>query len=386
MASTRASPASLAARVVDRRRTMREEAEEEQEEVAAAAHELSSRTTASILAKFKDVAPSLLLHLYPTHFRFEQQEGVFLYHSPMKYILEFIRQETIPPDGVEVFSNARVPYYEGCLVVEVRDHRLQHPGQMRLNLQAKNEHITPAPGEARSVSTAVEEKEDSGGKGKVYRTVLHPSPESLWADMCLYTELSKGRFDDEAAIVFEAQVLVATSLPLVLDTPSSPRHVARLIQEMGAREGAPLPSTQKQKAPHVGPHDEEARASEERLMLIMDEKQGRDFQPKWVHHAHMANVGLAGWGILRRGRGGRRRWRSMLSWRAALRPLHRPRDERRSRRLGLRVGSWLRTRWHAWLLHRWRSVNNKPNDLLDITIYSIIYRSLTGVLGRPVLM
>ena len=34
---------------------------------------LVRNSTTNILAKYKDAAPSLIVHLHPTHFRFEQQ-------------------------------------------------------------------------------------------------------------------------------------------------------------------------------------------------------------------------------------------------------------------------------------------------------------------------
>jgi hypothetical protein len=57
---------------------------------------LVRNSTTNILAKYKDAAPSLIIHLHPTHFRFDQQvyhplkpvltpkDGVFSYNSPMK--------------------------------------------------------------------------------------------------------------------------------------------------------------------------------------------------------------------------------------------------------------------------------------------------------------
>jgi hypothetical protein len=45
---------------------------------------LVRNSTTNILAKYKDQVPSLIIHLHPTHFRFDQQDGVFSYNSPMK--------------------------------------------------------------------------------------------------------------------------------------------------------------------------------------------------------------------------------------------------------------------------------------------------------------
>ena len=74
-----------------------------------------------------------MLHLYPTHFRFEQQarrpesspslhadpilkiqHGNFNYDSPMKCFLEAIREQKIPTDLLDVLDQANVRFYDGA--------------------------------------------------------------------------------------------------------------------------------------------------------------------------------------------------------------------------------------------------------------------------------
>lgn len=71
------------------------------------------KTTSHILKKFAKSPPSLIVHLYPTHFRFEQQDGSFPYNSEMKVIIEHIRAGTVPHDMVEELLRAGVRFYEG---------------------------------------------------------------------------------------------------------------------------------------------------------------------------------------------------------------------------------------------------------------------------------
>lgn len=78
---------------------------------------------AYILKKYKGVAPSLIIHLHPTLFRFDQQDGSFSYNSPMKFVLEHLRNQTVPHDMVEDLNQSGVKFYEGCLIVQVKDHR-----------------------------------------------------------------------------------------------------------------------------------------------------------------------------------------------------------------------------------------------------------------------
>lgn len=66
---------------------------------------------------------SLTLHLHPHHCRFEHQNGVFLYDSPIRSLLESIRDARLPVELLDLLDATAVKYFEGCLVVEVIDHR-----------------------------------------------------------------------------------------------------------------------------------------------------------------------------------------------------------------------------------------------------------------------
>src|SRR5579859_5277565 len=92
-----------------------------------------------ILKKFRGQPPSLILHLHPTHFRFDQQDGSFSYKSPMKMVIEHIRQRTIPHDLLEFMPD--VPFYDGCMIVQVHDHKSIAPSQSQ-------DRATTGPGKA----------------------------------------------------------------------------------------------------------------------------------------------------------------------------------------------------------------------------------------------
>lgn len=71
------------------------------------------KTTSYILKKYSKSPPSLILHLHPTHFRFDQQDGSFPYNSEMKVIIEHIRSQTVSHDMLEELLRAGVKFYEG---------------------------------------------------------------------------------------------------------------------------------------------------------------------------------------------------------------------------------------------------------------------------------
>lgn len=80
-----------------------------------------------ILKKYRNCKPSLILHLHPTHFRFDEQEGSFSYKSPMRILIEHLKQRTVPHDLVEFMPDT--PFYEGCMIVQIHDHKSTAPSQ-----------------------------------------------------------------------------------------------------------------------------------------------------------------------------------------------------------------------------------------------------------------
>ncbi|KAF2431571.1 hypothetical protein EJ08DRAFT_687339 [Tothia fuscella] len=115
-------------------------------------------TTDHILKKHDGFPPSLVVHLHPTHFRFDQQDGNFGYNSEMRFILEHIRNKTVPHQILAELFESGVKFYDGCLIVEVHNHRKgvnsspsnttnQVGGNSHTpySVHNYNEHITPSP-------------------------------------------------------------------------------------------------------------------------------------------------------------------------------------------------------------------------------------------------
>ncbi|TVY21793.1 SAGA complex subunit spt20 [Lachnellula arida] len=108
-----------------------------------------------ILKKYRNRPPSLVVHLHPTHFRFDQQEGSFSYKSPMRVLIEHLKERTIPHELVEFLTE--VPFYEGCMIVQIHDHKSTAPSQgstrptsnigksVPFSVHNYNYHITPSP-------------------------------------------------------------------------------------------------------------------------------------------------------------------------------------------------------------------------------------------------
>jgi hypothetical protein len=75
------------------------------------------KSTSYILKKYAKSPPSLTIHLHPTHFRFDQQDGSFSYNSEMKVIIQHIRMGTVPHDILENLLLSGVRFYEGRLSI-----------------------------------------------------------------------------------------------------------------------------------------------------------------------------------------------------------------------------------------------------------------------------
>ena len=111
---------------------------------------------AHILKKYKGSPPSLIVHLHPTHFRFDQQDGSFSYHSEMRLFIEHLQKKTIPHDMLEEFKASNVQFYEGWLIVRVVDHKSVSAAagpssnndpddQVPFSIHNYNPYITPSP-------------------------------------------------------------------------------------------------------------------------------------------------------------------------------------------------------------------------------------------------
>ena len=104
--------------------------------------------------------------------------------------LEAVRAQRIPSDLIPALSAAKIAYYDGCLIVELIDHRTR-----------------PQPNEP---STSTLDAHPTRSPAPPARIVLHPSPASLWEDICeLNEEVSGGKWDDYDALQLESRILVS---------------------------------------------------------------------------------------------------------------------------------------------------------------------------------
>ncbi|KAK2797809.1 Transcription factor spt20 [Onygenales sp. PD_10] len=323
------------------------------------------KTTTYILKKYSKSPPSFTIHLHPTHFRFDQQDGSFPYNSEMKVIIEHIKAGTVPHDMVEELLRGGVRFYENCLIVRVVDHKSlstqPSPSSSSsstektspFSLHNYNQHITPSPyvpypqqnqskitpsvngssgtqkSDTQSSSETNNESSQSNKdsdvsnnqkqpapKPKVFTTVLHPTPQSLLAELTLlsmtpdprsrrqsqtYTKSAsaaqpptplsalpsspvtdrgppakrqKMMVEPTELLEAEAKLIHATAPPLFLEPVDGLAASANLLKFLESplhRSKPPSPKTRKRTVAELAA-DEALAAEEERFMLIMDER------------------------------------------------------------------------------------------------------------------
>ncbi|KAI0064034.1 hypothetical protein BV25DRAFT_1801090 [Artomyces pyxidatus] len=213
-----------------------------------------TRLSNDLLDKYMDSPPSLSVQLYPEHWTLNSGSKQ-LYNQPAAALFDDIRAYRIPVDLLDLLDTAKVPFYDGCMIVELQDHRVQKVKDKRNNDEAKPLEVT--------------------------RIVLRPNSESLWADLCLLNQKTGSKWTDRDALELEAKILVATAPPLCLDPDAHLGRVANsMVRVSTPRTPVPLrPRKRKAAALDTTEIDEKAQARRAKIMQFMDPKRNRPNMP-----------------------------------------------------------------------------------------------------------
>ncbi|KAI0832010.1 Spt20 family-domain-containing protein [Trametes gibbosa] len=174
----------------------------------------TSRFVNGILKSHENSPPSFTVRLYREHWTLNNGSK-FLYNNQTASLLDDIRTRHIPVDFLQLFDAARLPFYEGCLIVELLDYR-----------------------PTRSTDPELEQPESS-------RVVLTPNDESRWADICLMNQKTGLSWTDAEAVELEARLLMTTAPPLCLE-PNL--HLTRMVNATQRATTPPAPPSLKRKA------------------------------------------------------------------------------------------------------------------------------------------
>ncbi|EKM50542.1 uncharacterized protein PHACADRAFT_213459 [Phanerochaete carnosa HHB-10118-sp] len=183
-----------------------------------------TRSVEGLLAQHESSPPSFTVHLYPEHWTLNNGSK-FLYNNQVASLLDDIRAQRIPADFLELFDSANLPFYEGCMIVELLDYR---PQKVKDPILVNPERS---------------------------RAVLMPNPETLWADICLLNQKAGSMWTDQESLKVEAQILVATAPPLCLDPDP---HLARMASHVLRVSVPKTPPSLKRKAAAMEHEEEES--------------------------------------------------------------------------------------------------------------------------------
>ncbi|PWN30314.1 hypothetical protein BDZ90DRAFT_229331 [Jaminaea rosea] len=241
-----------------------------------------SRITRQMLRRHRRSPASFYLHLHPAWIRFEDAKGRLILEEPItapvagpsrlagqdggltltpgKELLRCIRDQQLPNYMLDLLDARRIPFYEGCLIVEIKDHRQgPAPGQSgTVEQSGAGPAVDPKSlaarlegghyGEGPAFLAAKKARQDAAGGSaaatstlsrgpETYRVVLHPTEETLWTELrTLNDKLSGGTWSEEEGLEIESKILNLTSPPLCL-TPDP--HATRIANVMLATTAPP---------------------------------------------------------------------------------------------------------------------------------------------------
>lgn len=202
-------------------------------------------TLQEILRKYARYPPSITFHIYETHYRFNntQDSNIIPKESPMvKSFMKHLITEEIPAELMELLRDLAIKFYDGCLIVQVYDHRIKkgesgasnsdESKQSLENGEKQNAEVkkeaSSGPDTAKSANDPKDTPKDSktppepAAKPRKYRALLRPTPQSLYYDLLYHTDSALTRFTDLFALQMESELLTLTNRNLDLSVPLNP--------------------------------------------------------------------------------------------------------------------------------------------------------------------
>ncbi|KAK0457889.1 Spt20 family-domain-containing protein [Desarmillaria tabescens] len=206
-----------------------------------------TRQVEELLAKTESEPASFTIHLHAEHWVLNNGSK-FLYNNYAASLLDDIRAHQLPVDFLDLFdASPNIHFYDGCLIAELVDYRPQKANDPPLEKPPRT------------------------------RTVLHPTPESLWADVCKIAAAKKQQeglaMTDRDALEIESRILLATAPPLCLDPDP---HLTRMVNHIVRVSTPTVPTSLKRKASAVDQEEDETdKARRAKIMQFMNSRATR---------------------------------------------------------------------------------------------------------------
>ncbi|KAI0077762.1 hypothetical protein K474DRAFT_1620724 [Panus rudis PR-1116 ss-1] len=207
-----------------------------------------TRFNDDLLRKHENDPPSFIVRLYPEHWTLNNGSKFLYTNNQVASLLDDIQAQRIPNDFLELFDSARVPFYDGCMIVEIMDYRPTKPKE-----------------------SVLEKPEQS-------RVILAPNAETLWSEICLLNQKAGNTWTDQDALEAESRILLATAPPLCLDPDPLLARAANSIMRVTAP--AP-PASLKRKAAVLEEEEDLERQRRAKIMQFMNPKLNRSALPSY---------------------------------------------------------------------------------------------------------
>ncbi|KAF2085457.1 hypothetical protein K490DRAFT_75094 [Saccharata proteae CBS 121410] len=252
-----------------------------------------------ILQKFQGHPPSLIIHLHQHHFRFEHQDGNFPYSSPMRPFLQHVREGTIPHFMLEEMFRASVPFYEGCLIVQIVDHRSTDAKTQTgpstatggskvapFSVHAYNSFITPSPF-VPYPSPPKQGSDSPSSKSGLQKSSVEPSENKENAPVQSQTGMSTQKAASKTPkvatkVLFPTATSLQAEVELLANLPMPDMSAARRQQSRtAATPGSAQPPTPLTSVP---PTPSSSSRLAKRQKMVLDETNIHEFE------AHVINL------------------------------------------------------------------------------------------------
>ncbi|KAK6198771.1 Spt20 family-domain-containing protein [Scheffersomyces amazonensis] len=196
-------------------------------------------TSQEILRKYSKYPASMSLHIFETHYRFNNlnDSNIIPNTSPMiKDFLRHVLREEIPVEMSELLKDFSIKSYDGCLILQVYDHRnmittTKNSTTDKNNNNNNNNNNNSTTNTNTNTNTNTKQEGTSStnqsqsnlvSTPKTYRTLLRPTQLSLYYDLLFHTDHALTKFTDALSLQMESEILTLTKRKLDLSVPLNP--------------------------------------------------------------------------------------------------------------------------------------------------------------------
>lgn len=133
---------------------------------------------------------------------------------------------------LELLKDFSIRFYDGCLVLQVYDHRRENSPAAASSANGGVSNISDNPTgavmedatkhEGGNKTTSERTEAEKTVSPKTYRTLLRPTPLSLYYDLLYHTDSALTKFTDQLSLQMEAEILTLTNRKLDLSVPLNP--------------------------------------------------------------------------------------------------------------------------------------------------------------------